>query len=47
MSLIRENCAVYKTLKGAETGDILTSLIQTCRLNGVDAWDYPGDNNQG
>lgn len=38
--LIRNNSLFYKTLKGAETGDILSSLIQTCRLNGVDAWDY-------
>lgn len=38
--LIRNNSLFYKTPKGAEAGDILSSLIQTCRLNGVDAWDY-------
>lgn len=38
--LIRKNSLFYKTPKGAGVGDILTSLIQTCRLNGVDAWDY-------
>ena len=38
--LIRKNSLFYETPKGSGVGDILTSLIQTCRLNGVDAWDY-------
>ena len=41
--LIRKNSLFYKTLKGAGARDILTSLIQTCRLNVV----APGDDNQG
>jgi hypothetical protein len=38
--LLRKNSLFFKTERGAEVGDILTSLIQTCRLNGVDAWEY-------
>jgi len=30
----------YKTLNGARTGDLFTSLIHTCRLNGVNPFDY-------
>ena len=38
--LNRKNSLFYKTEHGAAVGDILTSLIQTCQLNGVGAWDY-------
>jgi transposase len=38
--LMRKNSLFYKTEHGAAVGDILSSLIQTCRLNGVNPWDY-------
>lgn len=38
--LLRKNSLFFKTEHGAAVGDILASLIQTCRLNGVNAWDY-------
>jgi len=38
--LMRKNSLFFKTEHGAAVGDILGSLIQTCRLNGVNAWDY-------
>jgi hypothetical protein len=38
--LMRKNSLFFKTEHGAAVGDILASLIQTCRLNGVNAWDY-------
>jgi len=31
----RKNAYFYKTLAGAEVGDVLTSVIATCELNGV------------
>jgi transposase len=30
----------YKTLHGARVGDMYMSLIQTCELNGVNAFEY-------
>lgn len=30
----------YKTEHGAAVGDILLSIIETCRLNQINAWDY-------
>lgn len=36
----RKNSYFYKTLAGAKVGDGLTSLIATCELNGVNAFDY-------
>ncbi len=36
----RKNSLFFKTSVGATVGDILHSLIQTCRLNGVNAWAY-------
>lgn len=36
----RKNAYFYKTLAGAEVGDILCSLIATCELNGVNIFDY-------
>jgi transposase len=38
--LMRKNSLFFRTEHGAAVGDILASLIQTCRLNGVNAWDY-------
>lgn len=38
--LHRKNSLSYKTLKGARTGDLFMSLIHTCRLNGVNPFDY-------
>ena len=38
--LLRKNSLFFKTEHGAAVGDILASLIQTCRLNGINAWDY-------
>lgn len=38
--LHRKNSLFYRTLKGARTGDLYMSLIQTCQLNGVDPFDY-------
>jgi transposase len=38
--LMRKNSLFYKTEHGAAVGDILSSLIQTCRLNNVNPWDY-------
>lgn len=38
--LMRKNSLFFKTEHGAAVGDILASLIQTCRLNGINAWGY-------
>jgi hypothetical protein len=38
--LHRKNSLSYKTLSGAQTGDLFMSLIHTCRLNGVNPYDY-------
>jgi hypothetical protein len=38
--LLRKNSLFYKTEHGAAVGDILMSLIETCRLNSLNAWDY-------
>jgi len=38
--LLRKNSLFFKTEHGAAVGDVLASLIQTCRLNGINAWDY-------
>ena len=38
--LHRKNSLSYKTLHGARTGDLFMSLIHTCRLNGVNPFDY-------
>ena len=38
--LMRKNSLFFKTEHGAAVSDILASLIQTCRLNGINAWDY-------
>jgi hypothetical protein len=38
--LHRKNSLFYKTRNGARVGDIYMSLIYTCELNGVNAFDY-------
>jgi serine phosphatase RsbU (regulator of sigma subunit) len=36
----RKNAQFYKTLAGAHVGDVITSLIATCELNGINCFDY-------
>ncbi|HKE28820.1 MAG TPA: IS66 family transposase [Bryobacteraceae bacterium] len=38
--LHRKNALFYRTLNGAEVGDLFMSLIHTCQLNGVNSFDY-------
>jgi hypothetical protein len=38
--LHRKNSLSYKTLNGAQTGDLFMSLIHTCRLNAVNPFEY-------
>jgi Transposase IS66 family len=38
--LNRKNCLFYKTLKGAEVGDLYMSLIHTCELSGGNPVSY-------
>ena len=38
--LNRKNALFYKTLNGAGVGDLFMSLIHTCELNDVNAFDY-------
>ena len=38
--LHRKNSLSYKTLNGAKTGDLFMSLIHTCRLNGINPFEY-------
>ena len=38
--LHRKNSLFYKTLNGAEVGDLYMSLIHTCELNAVNPLDY-------
>ena len=38
--LNRKNALFYKTLNGAQVGDLFMSLIHTCELNGVNPFDY-------
>lgn len=38
--LHRKNSLFFKTRRGARVGDIYMSLIYTCELNGVNAFDY-------
>ena len=37
---LRKNSLFYKNAHGAHVGDVLTSLIETCRLAGVNPLDY-------
>jgi transposase len=41
--LHRKNSLFYKTLNGAEVGDLYMSLIHTCELNDVNPFDYLTD----
>jgi hypothetical protein len=38
--LHRKNALFYRTLNGAEVGDLFMSLIHTCELGGVNSFDY-------
>jgi transposase len=38
--LNRKNALFYRTANGALVGDLFMSLIHTCELNGVNAFDY-------
>ena len=38
--LHRKNSLFYKTRNGAQMGDLFMSLIHTCELNDVNAFDY-------
>jgi transposase len=38
--LHRKNALFYRTLNGAQVGDLFMSLIQTCQLCGVNSFDY-------
>ena len=38
--LHRKNSLFYKTLNGAQMGDLFMSLIHTCELNGANPFDY-------
>jgi transposase len=36
----RKNALFYRTLNGAQVGDLFMSLIHTCQLSGVNSFDY-------
>ena len=38
--LHRKNALFYRTLNGAQVGDLFMSLIHTCRLNGANSFEY-------
>jgi len=38
--LHRKNALFYRTLHGAQVGDLFMSLIHTCQLCGVNSFDY-------
>lgn len=38
--LHRKNALFYKTQHGADCGDLIQSVAETCRLNQVDVWGY-------
>ena len=38
--LHRKNALFYKTLNGAQVGDLFMSLIHTCELCGANSFDY-------
>ena len=38
--LHRKNALFYRTLNGAQVGDLFMSLIHTCQLCGVNSLDY-------
>lgn len=41
--LHRKNGLFYRTMNGAQAGDLFMSLIQTCTLNQVNSFDYLGE----
>jgi hypothetical protein len=40
MILFRKNSYFFKTQNGADVGDLYLSLIYTCELNEINAFDY-------
>jgi len=38
--LHRKNALFFRTEHGAAVGDILMSVIETCRANGIRVWEY-------
>lgn len=38
--LHRKNSLHYKTQRGADVGDTFMTVIETCRANGVNPFDY-------
>ena len=38
--LHRKNSLFYRTQRGADVGDLFMSLVQTCRANEVNPFDY-------
>jgi transposase len=38
--LHRKNALFFRTEQGSAVGDVLMSVIETCRVNGIRAWDY-------
>jgi transposase len=38
--LHRKNALFYRTMNGAQVGDLFMSLIHTCQLNGVNSFEY-------
>jgi hypothetical protein len=38
--LHRKNALFYRTLHGAEVGDLFMSLIHTCELSNVNSFEY-------
>jgi transposase len=38
--LHRKNSLFYRTLNGAQVGDLFMSLIQTCQLCGINSFEY-------
>jgi len=38
--LHRKNALFYRTLNGAQVGDLFMSLIHTCQLNGANSFEY-------
>ena len=40
MVLHRKNALFYRTLNGAQVGDLFMSLIHTCQLCGANSFDY-------
>jgi transposase len=40
VAIMRKNSYGYKTKCGAKTAAIIQSVIQTCRLNGANVWQY-------